>query len=778
MAMNLTKKTSPTTPRQSRICAVVALTALATGLLGSQPARAAELLQNGSFALGMTGWKTAPALGDFNPYSAGVVALHPSTYGYSGLILYQNLNVTNVSGQTLTLSASLQTFGAGAGRTVAVYLDYVTASSQVKRILALNPDNSLFSMSYTAVTNDIALPDEAVKLVRLVVSTLDSGQFNANQFSLSGTGLTPGALPTLAGVAPSMGAYYSTTNSGIITLRGSNFGSVAGQVLVACAPVDAVGLPAYVPIPSAQIVTWTTTQVVARVVEPMASGKVYVVAGNVESQGDVRFTVTSPGFTVSAVTPTLTALRGQTATAIFRVDALNGFQTASGMTFMTTMPIVALFTSTPLFHSGGFSLDLDTTSQTNGDYIGVVQSMEDHSYARFTPYNLKVRSITNIAFSVGYPAVSITSLTVTNQNEFTYNFSYQLIDNTGAPFSGNSGVTPPNLSVISDNPAVVFVFTGGFGPRFFAVANGSANLVFTTADGYSKSLPVTVALSGAASFTSRSIIPALADNSGTSTNTIFWQATQDITWIGYEGMVGFSFDGISYDYINHTATWTFGVPQATLPGAYLLYAQTGPDGAASKSFVGLNVVNTANKGQIAGSVMTVDAGGSFMMQETTGYMEVYDSATGAGVVTNHIWNFNSTAYLVSYLSPGVYRLRWVPDNTTAAPQWFPQAATFAEAGPIQVQAGQTVTNINFYVRPVPVAPANLSLPTPVWNGTERAFNTPTVAGVTYVLEYKDSLGDLTWKQVQAISGTGDTLVLADPAAAPAQRFYRLRMQTP
>jgi hypothetical protein len=47
--------------------------------------------------------------------------------------------------------------------------------------------------------------------------------------------------------------------------------------------LDAVGLPGYVPIPSAQIVSWTSTQVVARVVEPMSSGKVYLLAENVES---------------------------------------------------------------------------------------------------------------------------------------------------------------------------------------------------------------------------------------------------------------------------------------------------------------------------------------------------------------------------------------------------------------------------------------------------------------------------------------------------------------
>jgi hypothetical protein len=176
--------------------------------------------------------------------------------------------------------------------------------------------------------------------------------------------------------------------------------------------------------------------------------------------------------------------------------------------------------------------------------------------------------------------------------------------------------------------------------------------------------------------------------------------------------------------------------------------------------------------------MTVDAGSSFMMQETLGNLELYDSSTGAGVSTNFIQNFNASTYLASYVQPGWYRVRWVPMSTTMAPQWYPQAATFAQAAPIQVQAGQTVSNINFYVRPIPVPPASLSLPVPACNGAELTFNTPTVAGVIYCLEYKDSLADLQWKPAQTITGTGDILVLAHSAGASPQRFYRLRMQTP
>ena len=182
-----------------------ALAVLAAGLLFQGLCGATELIQNGSFSAGIAGWKVPPSLEGWNPYASGTVALYPPSYGYSGLVLYQNLNVTNVSGKTLTLSLGLQEVMGGSGKSLGVYLDYVTASSQVKRTLVLSPDDAVLPMSFTNVTAAVTLPAEAVKLVRLVVAKLDFGQFNANLISLTGTGLTPGAVPALTSISPSAG---------------------------------------------------------------------------------------------------------------------------------------------------------------------------------------------------------------------------------------------------------------------------------------------------------------------------------------------------------------------------------------------------------------------------------------------------------------------------------------------------------------------------------------------------------------------------------------------
>lgn len=318
------------------------------------------------------------------------------------------------------------------------------------------------------------------------------------------------------------------------------------------------------------------------------------------------------------------------------------------------------------------------------------------------------------------------------------------------------------------------VVNGNFGPRLFALAGGTANLTFSTPNGYSTILPVTVILPAAPRFTIVPVSPSIADNSGLSTNTIYWQATEDPTWVGYEGSVGFSFDGIYRDYVNHAVNWTFGVPEATPPGTYLLDAELGDN--VTESYATITVVNAASKGQIAGSILTVDSGG-FFMHETMGNIEIYNASTEIIARTNSVSNFNSDTYLASYVTPGFYRVRWVPTGS-GAPQWYPQATNFDQAAIIQVLAGQTVTNINFYQRPAPVPPSNLCVPCPLANGTEFKFHLPTVFGVDYILEYKDDLTDTTWKPVQCISGNGSTLVIADPAPTAPQRLYRIRMQTP
>jgi hypothetical protein len=94
-----------------------------------------------------------------------------------------------------------------------------------KVLQVFNPADSAVPLDFTNLTTTAILSVEAVKVVRLVVAQLDYGQFNANRISLTGSGLTPGVLPQLCSITPSTGPYYSATNSGLVTLRGSSFGT-------------------------------------------------------------------------------------------------------------------------------------------------------------------------------------------------------------------------------------------------------------------------------------------------------------------------------------------------------------------------------------------------------------------------------------------------------------------------------------------------------------------------------------------------------------------------
>ncbi len=50
----------------------------------------------------------------------------------------------------------------------------------------------------------------------------------------------------------------------------------------------------------------------------------------------------------------------------------------------------------------------------------------------------------------------------------------------------------------------------------------------------------------------------------------------------------------------------------------------------------------------------------------------------------------------------------------------------------------------------------------------------TLSRKNYALDYKDSLTETNWSAVSTNAGNGALRLLSDPAAAPAQRFYRLR----
>ena len=63
------------------------------------------------------------------------------------------------------------------------------------------------------------------------------------------------------------------------------------------------------------------------------------------------------------------------------------------------------------------------------------------------------------------------------------------------------------------------------------------------------------------------------------------------------------------------------------------------------------------------------------------------------------------------------------------------------------------------------------------NGSTNTLTVPSVTGLTYTLQYKDSLTDTTWTDIlPPASGTGSSLLLIDSRASGAGRFYRVHAQ--
>jgi hypothetical protein len=73
---------------------------------------------------------------------------------------------------------------------------------------------------------------------------------------------------------------------------------------------------------------------------------------------------------------------------------------------------------------------------------------------------------------------------------------------------------------------------------------------------------------------------------------------------------------------------------------------------------------------------------------------------------------------------------------------------------------------------IPQPMINLGSPDP----NNFSFSFATVSGVTYLVEYKDSLDDPIWQTLQIVPGDGTVKTITDPLSAASQRFYRLSLQ--
>ena len=111
------------------------------------------------------------------------------------------------------------------------------------------------------------------------------------------------------------------------------------------------------------------------------------------------------------------------------------------------------------------------------------------------------------------------------------------------------------------------------------------------------------------------------------------------------------------------------------------------------------------------------------------------------------------------------------------------ASSYSKAKVQPVDAGSYTVVITNLAGSITSAPATLQVVTGTSiafasrTGFTNAITAPSVTGLTYTLQYKDSLNDTNWVDILPSSGgTGGPLLFLDPAASGPTRFYRLRAQ--
>ncbi len=750
-----------------------------------------NLIVNGSFNGNLNGWFVNPALQtDTPPWTplladGSGVSLHPAIYSFNGMILYQNLNLTNVADKTLSLSIKLSNPNAYAyttGNTVAVWLTYVDGSGSLVRTKELNPANSSITAG-TVVTGSFDVPTGVQKIVKIELVKENSGDFNADDVVLWADGITVGATPVLSSLSTASGAYGST-----LTITGSGFGTITGKVTIG-------GM-------AAVVASWSDTSITVSVASPARSGHVVVIAGGVESNpSQPIFTVTSPHFVTTLLAPEVKVIRGQTAEFLIATSFYNGFTTTDGITLQlqggdaATLSGKTTFIPVPIKTPGGVVLKIDTTGLDAGTYAADVLAVNGSENVPVGTLKLQVVTVSNIKFyemvSQAYPNPSIrddlTFKTVTAQGQF---YIYTEVTGSDDLIIPDSMVGPGAGVVLTEVPAsagaqLLGIYKRFWGYELYAHANGTTTLRATAPDGTTADLRVTVNFpitTGSSYVTSIGLAPAegtepfvsaptpTVPNNRTGAITFTTTATTSLGLFGVDtsGMMNPGINDFLYkldrstDNLSAVSTFTLQNTPTDL-GTAVLYASTSDNGA--KAAVPLTTVNAPGTGLLALGIRSLDPSVYAGMFQVLFY--------GA---TDNLFKFERNVYAmyignrpvpVGNIPPGEYRLLFAPENTFVKPQWWPNASVISDALPVIFTADATTADIFFFGAPQPEAPTGPAL---AEHGHDFTTNTAQEGSVSvaaapgYVWRGQS---DAPWITIASgATGSGDGTVNYQVAANP------------
>lgn len=725
---------------------------------GSQ---AAELLSNRQFDQVLVDWTVPQELAPWIPYNhpAGTVSLNPSVGGYMGTLLRQSLNVTGIAGQTVNGSIDLGAeWALSAGNTYVIYVAYLDDTGAKQRGALIRPANTAIPVgSMATFTGNFTFPANAAKMVGLELDRETWGEADADNLSLTSPTLTAGPVPHLGEVLPLAVAYGQS-----FTITGTGFGgATAPEVLLNGAP-DGM-----------QVTGWTDTSITVAVSAPAASGTLEVTAGGTPACERRQVEISSPHCMMKLAESTFHTIPGVPVELPVWVDMRGGYSPAGGVQFQVmkgTAPVSTV--STPaVTRSGGAIITIPTGSLTAGANRLTIRPTGDGFTGADSFFDVFLEMPASARFTKDGATVTGT-LNLTAQGSVS--FIMTLLDAGGVALTYQ-----PTFVWTSSNPAACDVFLENRpwgGPQLLVNADGDAVIHANGPAGLHYELPVHVDVPTSPQMTGFEIGVNPISNSGEQQNTLLIQLNVPIHTVSWGvSDMGFAWGDSNWGSDGMSYYATFKVNQGALPGAYLFYGSG--SGMTRKAKVW--VVNDPGKGMVSGRVVSFSGGGEMHMQEQIhGTLEFYDAAgtkvtPGVGDADMSIFEWGKE-YHASYLDPGVYRMRWVPDMG-GSPQWWPNANTFAEAAPVTVAAGGVTPGISFFIGgTTATSPPTLAGPT-AYNAASHTFGIPvqTISGVSYELQRSDSMREGTWFTVAEAWGDGNPQTLQDTTATGTKGFYRV-----
>ena len=713
----------------------------------------------------MAEWGIPDTLRPWYPYQhpAGRVALHPGSFGYSGPVLEQTLNVSGVASQTVQVSIDLGAdWALPPGQSYAVALEYLDNVSVRHRVTVIAPDNSLIPVgSMSSFSGSYSFPADASKLVALVILKNNYGDAYGDNVSLTHSTLIAGSVPVLLSVDPPTALYGQS-----VTLHGRNFGSTQGTVTTG-GSTDGVS-----------ITSWTDDAVVVQLDDPCAGGSLILEAAGCRTTQDRSVGIATPHFRVRANDGPFVATPSQTVRVPVFVDFRSGFSNANGPVTLTapTPPAPVVFSPPTVADHGGSFAIVDTSSLVAGVYTFTVRGDAPGALLpRFTTFQIDVRTVSALpaTYSSGAVDVPLSGATFTAQGAVP--ITSAVLDQNSSDISFS--VTAPNWT--SSNPSVVDVFVDPppfGGVQLLIKGNGVATIVATMPNGAHWDFPVTVSLPGSPLVMSHAFQYPVMDNSGSPEGSFYFLSSHDITYFSWGvSSLGITFGDGSFGDGGRSYTGKFTVDAGANPGRYLFNAGANTPLGSISSRIILDVVNAPSKGLFRGEVAV--SGSAGMHGEASGELEFYDASSGTLAFSKSIWSMSST-YMAPYLTPGTYKVRWVSSGPTSTglAQWLPNSKSISNAQPVVVSAGGSLIGIDFFLNPEETIPLPPTLTQePVMDSNTQTFSLAANLenGVTYLLQKSFSLTEDSWFTIGTIYGSRAPQVVEYAQATEPSAFYRL-----